>query len=449
MKPIRHLFIVVCWFLIVPSVISADEWKAGVARVKVTPAESMWMAGYAARTQPAAETHGDLWAKTLVLEDPDGRQGVLIALDLIGIDRRFSRSFCDLMQERFSLRRDQIAICCSHTHTGPVVGKCLEPLHYRQLDARHQTLIDRYEKRLMAAVADCVASALEDLQPARLSWGSALATFAVNRRHNTEEDVLPRRSTGTLVGPVDHDVPVLAVRSVSGQLRAVVFGYACHATTLNDYGWSGDYPGFAAAELESRFEGCTALFWAGCGADQNPLPRRRLELAQQYGHQLADSVAVVLQGLMQPISGRLQVAYREIPLALDHLPSVEQLQQTVKSSNRYERARAAMLLEEFDRDGQLAQTYPYPVARWELGDTIEMIFLGGEVVVELAIRLKSERRGRRTWVAAYSNDVMAYIPSERVLREGGYEGGGAMVYYGLPGPWAPGVEAAIVHAVDR
>ena len=175
-------------------------------------------------------------------------------------------------------------------------------------------------------------------------------------------------------------------------MRAVLFGYACHATVLDDYRWSGDYPGFAAAELESRYDGCTALFWAGCGADQNPLPRRKLELAKKYGSQLADAVTQVLDGEMQTISGPLSVSYKEIPLAFDKLPSESDLKQMVTSSNKYVRARAEMLLEQIADNKPLAKTYPYPVEVWKLGDQIEFVFpaKGWEVEAPEAVWLKSD-----------------------------------------------------------
>ena len=93
-------------------------------------------------------------------------------------------------------------------------------------------------------------------------------------------------------------------------------------------------------------------------------------------------------------------------------------------------------------------TYEYPIQVWRLGDGPTLVTLGGEVVVDYALRLKQQHGADKTWVAGYSNDVMAYIPSRRVLAEGGYEGGGAMVYYGLPSPWTPEVEETIVRAVD-
>ncbi|MEZ6079978.1 MAG: hypothetical protein R3C56_31180 [Pirellulaceae bacterium] len=90
-----------------------------------------------------------------------------------------------------------------------------------------------------------------------------------------------------------------------------------------------------------------------------------------------------------------------------------------------------------------------PSAAWSIGDDLQFVTLGGEVVVDYAIRLKSELTGPATWVAGYSNDVMAYIPSRRVLAEGGYEGGGAMVYYGLPSVWSPEIENDIVVEAHR
>ncbi|MBT6847328.1 MAG: hypothetical protein HOA14_07915, partial [Planctomycetaceae bacterium] len=61
------------------------EWEAGVAKVKITPSHFMWMSGYGGRTVPADGKLTDIWAKALVLRDPNGREAVLITADLIGI----------------------------------------------------------------------------------------------------------------------------------------------------------------------------------------------------------------------------------------------------------------------------------------------------------------------------------------------------------------------------
>ena len=428
-----------------------EPWKSGSARIKITPTEYIWMSGYGNRDRPAEGKLTDLWAKATVLEDPRGHQAVLITLDLVGIHRQIAeRAFVEL-SARYQLAREQIAFCCSHTHTGPVVGHNLDPLHYRQINATEQKKIDRFTRVLNGQIVEVVDRAMAKKVACKLTWGSGTSTFAVNRRQNRPEAEVPqRRVAGTLTGPFDHDVPVLAVHDMDGNLKTVVFGYACHATVLSFYQWSGDYPGFAQIELEKSHPGCLAMFWAGCGADQNPLPRRTVELAQHYGRRLADAVdAVLLTSQMTEVVGTLQTAYREIDLAFDDLPTKEDLERQAQSGNRFEVARANMLLEQVNAGQPLQQNYPYPVSLWKIGDDIQFISLGGEVVVDFAIRLKAELAGMKTWVAGYSNDVMAYIPSRRVLIEGGYEGEGAMVYYGLPTKWSLDVEESIVREVHR
>jgi neutral ceramidase len=230
-------------------------------------------------------------------------------------------------------------------------------------------------------------------------------------------------------------------------LRAIVCGYACHATVLDGQQWSGDYPGFAQTALESAHPGAIALFWAGCGGDQNPIPRRSAARAMAYGKMLADGVDAVLDAPMNPLNGLLRSTYTEIELPLAGLPSRERLAGDLSDRNPAVAARARMLLKQLATKGALATSYPYPVAAWRLGPDLTWIALGGEVVVDYALRLKRELGPGNTWVSGYTNDVMAYIPSARVLKEGGYEGGGAMVYYGLPGVWGPRVEELIVAAV--
>jgi hypothetical protein len=400
------------------------------------------MSGYGARTKPAEGTNLDLWAKTLVLEDPRGQRAVLVTLDLVGIARDLALTICDTLSEKYGLERSQVMLAVSHTHCGPVVGRNLASMYF--LEPKQLQYVDDYAARLRETIGQLVGQAIEGLAPCSVSWASGQATFAVNRRNNKEADVPRLRDEGRLVGPVDHDVPVLAVRDPQGRLAAVVFGYACHATVLDFYQWSGDYPGFAQKRLEESHAGVTALFWAGCGADQNPLPRRKVELAEEYGLQLAQAVDRVLAGAMAPIEGGLHTTYREIDLPFATLPTRDDLDRQAKSSNRFEAQRGRLLLERIDAGKPLSPTYPYPVQCWRLGRDLRWLALGGEVVVDYAVRLKGEVGRERTWVAGYSNDVMAYIPSRRVLAEGGYEGGGAMLYYGLPTVWSPEVEELIV-----
>jgi hypothetical protein len=427
------------------SLAHADQWQAGVARVNITPHELLWLSGYAARDKPAQGKLHDLWAKALALEDAAGHRAVLVTMDLVGVGRELSRKVCAQIEKQFNIPRAAIVLNASHTHTGPVVAGNLEPMY--DLDARQRQLVDDYAAELIKNLVNVAGEALQNLKPARLSYGVGEATIAVNRRNNPEGQVPKLRANHKLVGPFDHDVPVLAVHDPDGQLVAVAAGYACHATVLADYRYSGDWPGAAQIAVEERHPGAVALYWAGCGGDSNPLPRRSVALVRKYGDQFADAVDGALAGPLTPLDSTLQFAYREIDLPFGEPPSRAELQAQITEPATPGHWARRMLVD-LDRNGALPSSYPYPVQLWRLGDKLNWIFLGGEVVVDYSLKLKAEHGRDHTWVAAYSNDVMGYIPSRRVLDEGGYEGGGARLPYGLPALWDPRVED-LIHAAVR
>jgi hypothetical protein len=216
---------------------------------------------------------------------------------------------------------------------------------------------------------------------------------------------------------------------------------------LSFFQWCEDYAGFASLDLEAKFPKSVALFFSGCGADQNPLPRRKVELAQKYGRMLSTAVRKVADGEMTPIHRNIKTAFRNIDLAFDDIPPKAAWERELKTGNRYQQARARLLLDEIAANGSLKKTHPYPIQVWNLGGEITWVALGGEVVVDYSLRLKRELGKQTTWVAGYANHVMAYIPSERILKEGGYEGGRSMLYYQLPAHWKPGLENQIVETV--
>src|SRR5439155_23626815 len=158
------------------------------------------------------------------------------------------------------------------------------------------------------------------------------------------------------------------------------------------------YPGFAQMELETSHPDAVALFWAGCGGDQNPLPRRTVALAQKYGKQLADAVQAELHRPMAAVAGNLAMTYREIDLPFGELPTRDQLAKDMTSENRYVAVRARMLLAKIKEHGSLRGDYPYPVQVWRLGNDVRWVTLGGEVVVAYAVRIKKEIGLGKTWV---------------------------------------------------
>ena len=147
----------------------------------------MWLSGYSGRDHVAEGKLHDLWAKALVLEDPAGKRAVLITLDLVGINREFSLALRDELEKLHDLKKAQIAINCSHTHTGPVVARNLRAMYF--LDAEQTRLVDEYADALHRKIVAVVGKAIKNLGPAKLSWGGGETSFAVNRRNNPEPEV--------------------------------------------------------------------------------------------------------------------------------------------------------------------------------------------------------------------------------------------------------------------
>lgn len=373
------------------------QWKAGAAAIAVTPDKLLWMAGYASRKKPAEGKVQDLYAKALAVEDSGGSRFVFVTLDLIGVPQSLRRSIAQRVEEEFKLPAANLLLNASHTHSGP----SLRMTSLGENDSANPQTVDTYEYtlRLTNDIIATIRKAIASLQPARLTWNKARCGFAMNRRrdYTLPADHPNANKAPNPDGPVDHEVPALRVESPDGTLFATLFGYACHNTCLGFFNYCGDYAGFAQQYLQEHRPGFTALFLMGCGGDQNPYPRRSdvvpgvtdLELAQQHGRSLANAVEMAISANPRPVTGSLRAAYDEVSL-------------------------------DYAKAGRAPHSYPVQVVKF--GSDLTLVALGSEVVVDYSLRFKRELAGSAgVWVAGYSNDYNGYIPSLRVLKEGGYE----------------------------
>lgn len=442
-------FLVALSFLLSPDLIFGQNkvqtnaqkgWKAGVAKVIITPAQPMWMAGFASRTGPSEGKLHDLWAKALALEDADGKRSVLVTMDLLGLPKMISDTIRKSLETRYHFSKSQIILNSSHTHSGPVLSTALSDIY--PTNQEDEKKIQANSIWLTNQIINLVGDAIKNLAPASLYAQNGVARFQVNRRNN---DAAKLETLTALLGPSDPAVPVIKVTDSNGNIIAIAFGYACHPTVLNGNLWSGDYPGFAQIELEKLYPKATALFFQGAGADQNPLPRNTVPLAIQYGKTLAAAVERVLSEDMKPLSPKLTTAYSEIDLSLTAAPSKEELTKMAEKETGFQQRWAKRMLEKLKNGQPFPTTYPYPLQIWKLGDQAVMT-LGGELVSEYAINLK-KIFGQSTFVMGYCNDVVSYIPTSTILREGGYEGDLAQIVYGLPATWASDTETKIMNAM--
>jgi neutral ceramidase len=421
-------------------------WKAGLAKAVITPETPVWLAGYGSKRVPDGKLH-DLWMKALALEDQRGNRAVLVTSDFQGVPRSMSDNVFAALKET-GLERHQVMITFSHNHCGPRLGDDL--IDYYPVEEEQEAVVAEYTKQMEVRMVSMIQEAIAALAPASLQTGNGTCSFAVNRRNNREADIPDLLARGMpLVGPVDHNVPVLTVTRPDGSTAAILFGYACHPTTLSFMTWCGDYPGFAQLELERSHPGAMAMFVNTCGGDQNPLPRRTVELCEKYGHMLAVGVEDALKQPLQPVSDGLKTSFEYVDLPYLEVVTAAQLDELIRTDTGIKGRWATRLKKKLDQGESFSSACPYPLHAWKLGREMLVIGMGAETVVDYALRFKQEF-GPGTWVCGYADDMISYIPSRRVWEEGGYEGGSNLYEYGRPAlRWAGDMEDVIVAVIRR
>lgn len=420
-KNVFGLAIISLGWMASSAVIAQDaEWRVGVTQVKITPEEPLFMAGYQSRNKPFETVHDDLYVKALVLEDRDGTRAVLVTSDLIGFKRDISDPIRGRIQEQTGIPATSVVLNSSHTHSGPTLS--LEPLPRDDRAADDQARTVAYTRQLQDKIVAAVSNAAGKMRPAKLSWGVGVVNFVMNRREFTIErgvilGVNPR-------GMADRSVPVLRIDDSDGKLLAVVFGTACHNTTpgSRNYEISGDFAGLAQRLVAEKHSGAETLFVQGCGGDANPYPRDSFDDVQDHGEELANEVNRVLQTELSPVQGPLKIAFGEVNLPLAPTLTIEEFENEI-SSTRSSAVRAQLqgTLQKLKRGEALPTEYAVPLAVWQLGDDLTFVALSGEVVVDYVRLLEQALGPNRLWIAAYCQDVYGYLPSARLLMEGGYE----------------------------
>jgi hypothetical protein len=434
----------------------AAEWKAGAARVDTTPRDPVWMSGYASRSSPSQGVAHPLSAKALALADGRGNTVVMVTADIIAFNRDFTNRVCERVKARHGLPRENIVLFASHCHSGPTLGDSLERFKSgTEVRAGAQNNVD-YTLALETKIVELIGEALGKMEPARLSYGVGRAHFALNRREPTETGIKLGKNPS---GPSDETVPVVQVQTAAGKPLAVVFGYACHNTTHRPAMMQidPDYAGYAQDGIEADNPGAVALFVTGCAGDADPHPYGTLDLARQHGRALADAVALLLARplLLTRLSGPLRTAYTETTIHFAGPTDRASYEKLLNDRNSGRRRHAQRMIETIDEGKPIRTSAPYAEQAFALGDQLTLLALSGEVVVDYAIRLQRERGGpgKSLWVAAYANDVVGYIPSVRVLKEGGYEAGEAFFASTWPTPLEGDIESIVVdtaHAlIDR
>lgn len=400
------------------------DWRVGLARVSITPEEPVWLYGYAgkARFRPFEGVLDDICAQAMAVAHGDGETAVLIVADLCVLREPEETALSQVLVRRTGLERRQILLNWSHTHSGPMIGT--SDLNRYPVPEEDLKRTKAYTETLWDKLADVAAAALADMRPARLSWAVGEVDFVLSRRAFHEDG----RYRGMSANPdryADRTVPVLRIDAPDGRPRGVVFGCACHAVTLGSQNakLSGDYPSFARQYVETQMPGVQAMFVQGCGADANPHPRAtpdEVEVVRRQGRALGEEVCRVASGELAPIRGPLRVELERVDLPLKPAPSREELDK-LAAGPFWQSHNARRILELEERGEPVPTHYRAPLALWQFGDDLTLVGISGEVVSDYVPLVAETIGADRLWVAGYCNQVFGYLPSAKVIAEGGYE----------------------------
>ena len=420
------------------------SWRAGAAKIDITPNHPVRLSGYGSRTTEHEGTSVELHAKALALTWKEDEPVVILTVDNCGVPAAMRDAVLkNIKQAGWKIADARFSLHSSHTHCAPMLPGMLPFLFGKELTETEQEHINRYAGELIRKMTEVVILALNAQQSALVDWEVGKANFAMNRRLPTPSGYANQPN---YAGVRDHSLPVMRVTSSKGKLLALFTSYACHCTTLAINQTHPDWAGYAQKELELRFPEVIAMTAIGCGADQNPNPRRELTFAVSHGVSIAKETVRLINLPMRPIVGPVTCSSKEVMLPFDSLPDVPTWRQRTLDKHPQTAMHARHFLSLAEAKN-VPPALPYALQVWSFADSLLTINLPGEVVVDYSLRLKKENDPKRTWVNAYTNDVPCYIPSQRVWEEGGYEAGGAMIYYGRPNRFASGIEEIIVRNV--
>ena len=431
-------------FLVAAAVSDAQDVpvQVGVAKVDVTPTHPVVLAGYGGRTAEFEGIDTKLWARALVIGERD--PVAIVVLDNCGVPAAVKERVVSKLDDS-GVTSERLVVAVTHTHNAPSLVGYARILWAGRTSREQEERMERYTDFAASRMAEAVLAALQNREPAHLSWGQGRVTFGGNRR------VLERgqwRGFGHQRGaPVDHSLPVLAARNEAGELKVLWANYACHCTTVggrNHIG--GDWAGYANEAMETAFPGATTLMSIGCGADIGPQPGGGLQVAREHGEAIGAEVKRLLGDRMRTLASAPSVSGKSVSLPLVD-PKPRSHWEEMKGRGSFDGQLARSMLTRLDAGGAIPTHVSYPVTSWKFGTDLAMVFLPGEVVVDYAVRLNRELAWPRLWLTAWANDMPGYIPSRRVLAEGGYEADFSQVYYDQPGRYKPEVEDVVVAAV--
>ena len=430
--------------------------RVGVAEVDITPPVGFPMAGYY-HERLAEGSIDPLKAKAMVFRDSQA-EAAFVVCDLIGIATDLSRAIRQRASEKTGIPAAHIVISATHSHTAP---DYMKELYLKLGGEKQEPLRAEYIDKLINGPVEAIVQAQAKAKPAALASGTAIQQTPVsfNRRFVMRDGSvrtwmnLANPEVVRAAGPIDPQISLLTIRDEAGQATGVLSNFALHLDTVGGMKWSADYPFFIEQTLrKANGPGVVSIFGTGCCGDINHSDptRRERNKADFIGNAIGGSIQDQLSKLQPLANPRLVVKSQVVKLPLQDASQAEVLQsiQILMAAQRKDKvdflehviAYKKLMLDQFLHAQPFAKTaqhitwglsrslagvgneLPVDVTVISLGRDVAVVFLPGEVFVELGLAIKQASPFRTTFVIELSNCVESiYIPNRPAYAGGSYE----------------------------
>ncbi|MBT3344538.1 MAG: hypothetical protein HN712_20325 [Gemmatimonadetes bacterium] len=412
--------------------------RVGIHKIDITPEEPVWLTGYADRDHKSEGVYAPLHGGAIYLEGGHDRALILTA-DVIGFSPPADAETRSALADVTGLLPRQIVLTATHTHCAPFFSPWIMP--GREEPGYRAFLIAQLQKAALQAMATATAG--------RIGMSRGHSAFGVNRRRPDGED-------GVLFaphpeGPIDRDLDTLWLYGEADQLIGSLTVYGCHPTSLSGYDVGPDYPGFLCRRLAEQ-SGAPALFATGCAGDIRPwfggrpadtFPRPDLEELIQGGESMADEAMLGRSEERTVDAEEMKIDHIVHRLPYDRRMTVEELRATAAGGDPWLKTWAQLMLEQ-RAHGEPADACPHEIQVLQLSPDLRAVFLGGEILSEIGLHIKQVLSPATTISVAYSNGLIAYVPSANAHPLGGYEVDGSHHYFRRPARFTAEAESLIV-----
>jgi neutral ceramidase len=433
--------------------------RAGFAAVRITPPPGTRLSGFGDRDfrpDGAKGVHDDLFVRTLYLSQ-EKTEVLIMGFDILFFSRDEADRFKGAIGARLGLPPANILLNTSHTHTGPKVGNW----YYTPSDYLY---LDELEKRTVEAAVE----AKKNAAAATLRAGETRTSVPLSRRLMDSQGTL--QFAPSPAGAKYDFLPFVLFEAQDGRPVCLLFSVSCHASTIKgderaDY-ISADFPGAAAGELDRNLGRPCALFLQGAGGDAKAsviglgLKEWRAgtwEDVGRTGTTIASEILAAKAAGLKEIKPALAAGLFEMELPLGPAPGRDELLRVVEevkakgpdvpSGDKARGLWAEEQLNLIDRGFGLASAAPVLVQGIALGLGLRLVAVEGELTADLGHLIRDYYGGGLTFPLGYSNGARMYLPSSRMIDEGGYEVESYWEYR-QPAPLLKGVETHYTRALD-